>query len=287
MSAPVKKRTGVVLCCADCGVERYIPRCRAQRREGDFRCLPCLLLHRFGADNPNYRGGLPDTVCPVCSKAFKRYMAKGQKPPVHCSLACMGSAKRKVRDVRAERHNAMQDVYAGVIAEGLIPPQAWVEKVRPVPGFERYFITADGLVINTDGRRLRKTTDSSGYWRVSLVRNGVQRRYHVHILVACAWIGPRPSPKHIVAHSDGVRLNCHKDNLRWATPSENWQDMVKHGTAPIGERHYRAILDERSVKALRLERKTGAAVSELSAKYRVSYATIRRVVAGQSWRHVQ
>jgi hypothetical protein len=37
--------------------------------------------------------------------------------------------------------------------------------------------------------------------------------------VAEAFIGPQPSPRHQVAHYDGVRDNNHYSNLRWATPT--------------------------------------------------------------------
>jgi hypothetical protein len=77
----------------------------------------------------------------------------------------------------------------------------------------------------------------------------VRGRYHCRqlgSLVLQAHVGPPPTPSHQAAHLDGdPRHNC-LENLAWATPSENAQHKMLHGTQPLrekrwlnGEDHYR------------------------------------------------
>lgn len=51
----------------------------------------------------------------------------------------------------------------------------------------------------------------------------------LHLLVAAAFIGPRP-PGKIVRHLDGNRKNPRWGNLAYGTYAENTQDAIAHGT---------------------------------------------------------
>lgn len=68
--------------------------------------------------------------------------------------------------------------------------------------------------------------------RVSLRRNGRYYRRSVHVLVAEAFIGPRPSPAHDCCHWDGDPENNWRPNLRWDTKSANKADQIRHGRMP-------------------------------------------------------
>ena len=48
-----------------------------------------------------------------------------------------------------------------------------------------------------------------------------QTDHSVDRLVARAFIGPSPSPHHVVNHKDGIRGNNRVDNLEYVTPGEN------------------------------------------------------------------
>jgi hypothetical protein len=63
---------------------------------------------------------------------------------------------------------------------------------------------------------VHKGCSRAGYQRVWCKR----RSFSVHVLVAEAFLGPRPSPQHTVDHLDMDRSNNVTENLRWATPSE-------------------------------------------------------------------
>lgn len=89
----------------------------------------------------------------------------------------------------------------------------------------------DVLVDKRDGGGLvrpRKTWND-GYLMVSVRRTDgryVQRR--VHDLVARAFLGPPPSPEHIVDHVNGNPEQNDIRNLRWATQQENRQNRTRH-----------------------------------------------------------
>lgn len=159
---------------------------------------------------------------------------------------------------------------------------------RPIPSAPAYFVDAGAAVYSPNGRRL-KTSTVRGYLRVSICR---QSRY-VHQLVCEAFHGPRPSPRHHAAHSDGVRTHNAPDNLRWATPQENADDRIAHGNSGRGEQHAQSLLTEDEVKAIR---KTYAASmgaryvrrgtrERLASQFGVSIGAIKDIIAGRSWKH--
>lgn len=56
----------------------------------------------------------------------------------------------------------------------------------------------------------------------------VHKKERIHVLVAEAFLGPRPSPNHEVNHIDGVKNNCHVFNLEWGTQLENHLHALEH-----------------------------------------------------------
>lgn len=119
-----------------------------------------------------------------------------------------------------------------------------VEHWRPVTGYEaRYEVsdlgrvrTRERVIAYIDGRRrrvpqrVRRTQlDTRGYPAITLTsEDGRQRPHALHVLVAAAWIGPRPDGLE-VCHNDGNKLNTRADNLRYDTRTENARDVVRHG----------------------------------------------------------
>lgn len=118
------------------------------------------------------------------------------------------------------------------------------EQWRPVPNYEgRYEVsdlgrvrTMERVIPYIDGRRrrvqrrIRKThLDTRGYLAVGLTDSAGRRRTRaVHVLVAAAWLGPRPDGME-VCHNDGDKTNPRLDNLRYDTRVENARDVVRHG----------------------------------------------------------
>ena len=64
------------------------------------------------------------------------------------------------------------------------------------------------------------------YMNVGLYANGKRKTHFIHQLVACEWV-PNTEDKRCVDHIDGDKLNNHKDNLRFATHTENSRNQKK------------------------------------------------------------
>jgi hypothetical protein len=218
--------------CDKCGEACWRYPSRTSRRM--FCSRACHAASREGENNPNYRA-VPDQLCAQCAGPvpwkYDRRLTKAR----YCSRACKAAAERKPRDLLPPRETKFAAMYAGEPpVGGRSAPVGWEDSARAVPGLDGYFVTQSGVVIRHTGRVLQRSrhSDPDGYWRVTIYLDRKQVRCRVHSLVACTWLGPRPSPRHLVAHWDGDRSNCHVDNLRWATGSENWEDMRRHGRVP-------------------------------------------------------
>jgi hypothetical protein len=98
----------------------------------------------------------------------------------------------------------------------------------------------------------------------------------VHQLVLEAFKGPRP-PGLLCRHLDGDPTNNKDTNLQWGTSSENWADMIRHGTDTRGERNGGAKLTTDAANAIRSSPENGVT---MAARYGVSEATISRIRAG-------
>lgn len=123
-------------------------------------------------------------------------------------------------------------------------PELW----RPVVGWEGlYEVSSYGKVRSLDrtvrmptrwgvettrtisGRVLSPGSDGHGYLQVNLSSDGRTRMKKCHILVAEAFISPRPVGMHVL-HWDDVKTHNHMTNLRYGTDSENRRDSIRNGT---------------------------------------------------------
>lgn len=113
---------------------------------------------------------------------------------------------------------------------------------------EGYRVTVDGrvysVVHNWRGygiRELQQTPNSCGYLSVRLSVDGKRTRLAVHRLVARAFLGPKPSPRHEIRHLNGDKTDNSVENLAWGTGKENAADRARHGRTSHGPRHSAAI----------------------------------------------
>lgn len=115
--------------------------------------------------------------------------------------------------------------------EPIDPTEEW----RPIPGFEScYRVSSFGRVesIRRTGARgglIAVAVANTGYPTVSLFQDCKHVMRPVHVLIAAAFLGPRP-PGMQVRHLDGDKLHCSVSNLAYGTPSENMRDRLRHGT---------------------------------------------------------
>lgn len=108
-----------------------------------------------------------------------------------------------------------------------------VGKWCPIPGYEKYEAARSGLIRSARTKKLRKTSGHrDGYDKLNLFdSSGKRRTFHVHILIALTFLGPRPSG-HLVDHKDLDHTNNAAWNLRYATLEESNQNRKRRGTSP-------------------------------------------------------
>jgi hypothetical protein len=134
---------------------------------------------------------------------------------------------------------------------------------------------------------LKPQLNIDGYRTVGLKKEGMAKYLRVAKLVCEAFHGTKPSPRHEVAHRDGTRTNDRANNLRWATPEENWDDRRAHGTAFEGEKHPLSILTDDQVRQIRgLWLIGGYSQMELGHRFGVSRRQINGIINRRTWRHI-
>lgn len=173
---------------------------------------------------------------------------------------------------------------------------------KVVPGYDgRYEVSSLGRVRSLDftvpfvrhgkpvvrvsrGRLLKQHMTSQGYYfSVPLSRDGSSQRVGVHILVCCAWHGPRP-PKHQAAHNNGDGHDNRPENLRWATSLENAADKLLHGTDARGEKHGQAKATEEMVRDIRRRFSAGERLVSIRASYpQLGRTCVPKIAHRQRW----
>lgn len=100
-----------------------------------------------------------------------------------------------------------------------------------VKSLSRKIKTIKGYTITIKGRILKPTIDNTDYYAVSLWKQNIKVRPHIHRLVAEAFI-PNLENKPQVNHIDGDKLNNNVRNLEWCTQQENNIHAYNHGLNP-------------------------------------------------------
>lgn len=103
------------------------------------------------------------------------------------------------------------------------------EKWREIPENPRYLISSMGRVIGIHGKPLRQHNNTNGYPHVRLrgrEKYGRAITRMVHVLVAHAFIGPRPADYHC-CHLNDNREDARLVNLKYATREWNMAQIKR------------------------------------------------------------
>ena len=168
------------------------------------------------------------------------------------------------------------------------------EQWLPVLNFPQYEVSSLGRVRRTVsvtcaklGQIIAGRVGDRGYSYFNATLNGKRKTLKFHRLVCEAFHGPAPSPRHVVAHCNGNRLDNRAENLRWATTKENHGDRYEHGTNPAGSRNGRACLCEAQIAEIRrLYAMGGRTTYALAEQYGVYFSTIQKIVKRETWKNV-
>lgn len=147
-------------------------------------------------------------------------------------------------------------------------------KVRSLP---RMIIRGNGARQTIRGRILKYSRLRNGYLKVSLVNMGVYRHFTVHKLVAEAFLGDRPKG-YQVAHKNGIKTDNRKENLYYATPSENMIDSYRLGERVPGEGHPTAKLSNQDVREIIM---ADGAQAQIAARYGIAQSRVSQIKRGQ------
>lgn len=100
--------------------------------------------------------------------------------------------------------------------------------------------------------------------------------------------GPRPSPRHEVAHScgKGHELCVNPHHLRWATRRDNHADKIAHGTVARGEKNPRHKLSSDEVPRIRLLL-WAVPQHEIARQFGVCQMSISHIATGRTWGWLQ
>ena len=92
----------------------------------------------------------------------------------------------------------------------------------------KYFVNEEGVVFNSETHKVLLTDlNRTGYKRVTLSYNGRVLRIFVHKLVAMMYV-PGYEEGMVVNHINGIKIDNHKNNLEWVTPSQNRKHAFRH-----------------------------------------------------------
>lgn len=173
-----------------------------------------------------------------------------------------------------------------------------MEEWRGIPGYEgMYSVSSLGRVRGEErivphileGKKIKsrilkwKINKKNGYPAVILCNPSSQKTFPVHVLVAMAFIGPRPKGMDI-AHFDGDRMNPQPSNLRYATPKENREDSRRHGTLAQGERLPQSKVTEEQVRSIRSDARL---LREIAEEIGISESSVARIKNRKTWAHVE
>lgn len=107
-----------------------------------------------------------------------------------------------------------------------------METWRDIPGYEGLYRVSDhGQVWNVRMNRphttwRRKKHRLRGrlildYVAINLVKDGKRKTRFVHVLMLEAFVGPKPTPRHVTMHLNDIPYDNRLENLKWGTESEN------------------------------------------------------------------
>lgn len=159
-----------------------------------------------------------------------------------------------------------------------------------MPGYDDYEVSDDGRIRSLKFGKvkeiaLKRNKKQTSYWNASLYKAGKVKTKAIHLLVAEAFRGPRPSLDHEACHDDGDIENNSLTNILWKTRLENAADQARHGTIAIGERHGRSKLTMAQASEIKLLIKEGIVpLIEIGRRFGVGDCAIHRIKNDKTWR---
>ena len=107
-----------------------------------------------------------------------------------------------------------------------------MEKFKSIPGYQgTYEVSNQGKVrsiLSDPPLIMTGTKNHKGYYKVGLRRNGDEKKFFVHRLVASAFL-KKPSGQKFINHKNGKKTDNRASNLSWVSAGENNIHAIKTG----------------------------------------------------------
>lgn len=161
--------------------------------------------------------------------------------------------------------------------------------LKPIPGFACYYADDAGNIWSARPSRWghvawrcrRPHKGRDGYLDVALIRSsGEKANKPVHVLVATAFLGPRP-PGLVVRHLDGSKSNNAATNLAYGTVIENMADARRHGAMVRGERSHLSKLTDDEARQILSMAKRGEPRKDIAHAFGVGVSTVDAIKSGR------
>lgn len=112
---------------------------------------------------------------------------------------------------------------------------------------------------------------------------------YVHAQLCELVNGPRPSPRHVAAHScgQGHRGCINPLHVRWDTAKGNEADKEKHGTRLRGEKVFGARFSEDDIRSIRQMWRSGMTQVAIAKVFGCRQNLISSIVNRHTWGHVE
>lgn len=177
-------------------------------------------------------------------------------------------------------------------------------KFRVWDGSGKYLAGDDGEIYSTDfnhtgeTKKLKPTIDNDGYAVMVLNMNGTRIVKSRRKLVALAFHGERPNPKHQINHKNGIRHDDRPDNLEYVTASENCihgykvngrkqsdRQMEVATKSFTGSNNPKAKVNEAVVLSIRRLRQKGASLKSIAERHSISVAQVSAISNNKFWKN--
>lgn len=144
---------------------------------------------------------------------------------------------------------------------------------------DRMVVHSKSGALQLKGKLLKMTISNEDYFYITICIHAKRVKHNVHVLVAAAFLGPRPDGHH-VDHGDRNRQNNHINNLSYKTVFDNCS--FKGTQAP------NVKLTDKEVAEIKAKYKRRVYTGQMLAEeYNVDASTINKITMGINWKHIQ
>jgi len=176
-----------------------------------------------------------------------------------------------------------------------------MKKWKKIPNYSTYEASTDGEIKTFNWRGsgreaiMKPARDNGGYLRTMLKHdNGKISTIKVHRIIAMTFLD-NPENKETINHKNGIKTDNRVINLEWSSRSENCKHAFDTNlNSNKGQNNPASSLTDKEVIEIRNNyqygRKSrhdgGFTKKQIADKYNTTFATIKQIIQGKSWKHL-